>query len=327
MEAKLFKNFTPFLLAPGKSVPLTALRDLDARATDDPTGSQWSYIGFAPITEGEEPEYAIDVQGAARLCVVQINERILPGAIVREKMATKIKSIEEREDRKVRKTEYAQIKDEVVQEWLPKSHIRRKLIPVMFMREQMLVFTSSAKVCDDVTMLLCETIRDFAATYGVTSLASVVKNNIEGTLTTVAKEGGTLQYDDPGQPGFFTGDSALIKGPGKQAIRIKDKPVTEAEVLAIIEQEGFSVTQLALNYHENSDEDAAAAFVLNDKLVVSRFIIPNLAGATRSKDAKDAADTFINTAWMTAQTARDVVNEILLSMGGRVTAEAEDDDL
>lgn len=325
MDAKLFKNFHTFVATvPDLIIDAGPIGDdLETHEAADPAGSQWRQMGFLPVEEGI---FAIDVQGAATLACVQVNERILPGAVQREKMLDKINDIQAREGRKVGKKEYAQIKDEVVFELLPQAFIRRKLVPIMFVKDRVLVFTSSAKLCDDVVTLLVAA-SPAVAEMRLVNLASLAKNSITGSLTTLAKEGSITSDNDMRGCAFNVANGMVLKGEGKKTITIKDKDVQESDIQALLKQ-AYEVVKLRLDFIESGD-DESATFTLNDNLVISAMLLKDVDFG-REKDAADAAAKFLTIAWMTAKIAYAITSLVIEVMGGvaaeEETATVEDDD-
>lgn len=312
MDIKIFKAFHTYLM---DTLPtLGNLHKLQDHCTVDPEGSQWRTLGFAPVTinaDSEDAEFAMDVQGAGILCVAQLNERILPGAVHREKMIERIAQITAREGRKPGKKEYAEIRDEVAQDLLPKSHIRRKLVPVLFAHGRMLVFTSSAKLCDDVVTLVGRALHGEMEAVRMRALGGSVKADIDSRLTEIAWDG--VSDSDESYAYLQAMDSAVLKGDDKQVIRIKGKDVGSADVHGLLQQ-GYQVTQLGLELVDGSD--IAVTFSLNSHLVVTGFTLPDAKNKVRGKDEKDAADTFLATAWLVAQATHSALDVITNTMGG-----------
>lgn len=317
MELKHLKNFTVFPVVGG--FDFTSLEhelgNLSDHESVDPTGGQWRTFGFIPF--GVDQTYYSTLGGSGDLlCCVQLNERILPGAVHREKIMERVRNLQEREGRKVGKKEFAEIRDDVAMELLPTCLIKRKLIPVLFSEDRTLVFTSSQKVCDTVITLLVRAIKD----YSVNTLAGSVINNIEGTLTTLAKEGSTPVLDSDGyeQPFFEITSTAVLKGANKQTIRIKDKDIGSQDIQQLLKQD-YKVTQLGLEYFyagaSGHEDDVEATFTINDNLVFNRFVAAGLK-AQREKDAEDQADAFMGAAWLIARMANKCIDGIVSLMGG-----------
>lgn len=316
MDTKLFKAFTAYRNLAGVTLTPSEFSTFEDWIVEDPSPTSWSSIGFAYV-QGEE--LFIDVQGGGYIALVQYNERILPAAVQKEKIALRVADIEGRDGRKIGKKQYAQVRDDVILELLPGAFIKRKLIPVMFRQDRMFLFSSSAKMCDDVMLLLQRSFAN-ANRFNMSSLANCVTGNIGGAITTLAKEGEVDQYGDK----FIVNNSAVLKGPAKQTIRIKDKDIQSDDVSRLLKQE-YDVTQIGVDFYESGEDEPAASLVLNDKLVFTRFVIAGVKGV-RGQDEKDVADTFIATAWMTIRLADVIASLTTKVMGGLKSDAAEDDD-
>lgn len=310
--SNLFKAFTPYLNNTGKPFRSVDFVAFDEHEVEDPSPTSWGSVGFARFA-GDE--LFIDVQGAGFMAMVQFNERILPGSVQKEKIAERLAAMEEQDGRKAGKKQYAQVRDDVIMEMLPMALIKRKLIPVLFIGERLFIFTTSAKKCDDTLLLLIRAMP--ADTISASPLMNCVTNNIVGTLTTMAKEGGSEtdfadghdRYDT-----FETTDVAVIKGENKETIRIKDKDIDARDVQELLKQK-YELSALGLSFIEAGDTEHSATIVLTDKLIVSRFALSEVKEA-RSTNDKDEQDTFINTAWMTAKMVDSVTDLITHVMGG-----------
>lgn len=310
MDPKQFKAFTPFINLTGWNHIELPLMGLNQRPAEEPGLTQWRSLGFMDMDGAEN--YHVDVQGAACLSCVQINERILPGSVLKEKIVARALAIADRTGRKPGKKEMAELREDVERELLPTAFIRRKLVPVMFVNDKVLIFTSSAKVCDDVASLLVHCIGE-PSIFNPAHVEAVVEKPVVDTLTYIAKAGQT-DCDEEGDPWLGTTNSMLLKGTEKQTIRIKDKDVNAADITNLLNQ-GYDVHALGVDYFDTS-ADVTASFILNHKLVVSGLKFADTAGGK-----KDGAD-FIATAWIVARTAHDVLDTIIAAMGGLRPVEA-----
>lgn len=321
MDAKLFRGFTPYLNA-GKTAYTKAeiLASLSDYEATDPMGSQWRTLGFVPVdTTGE---FAIDINGAGWLCCVQINERNLPGAVLREEVLKRMAKYKEETGRdKLSKKQIMEIKDDVVLELLPKAFIRRKQIPIMFIGDYVVPFSTSAKVCDDAMAML------MACVAGVDSvkpvhLLNLITHSVPGVLTTLAKDGqSTMAEEGDGVDRDFTDIDYLstttigtMKGPNKQMISVKDKDMSSHDVQELLKQE-YTVVKLGLAHVHAGDIDADAAFTLNDKLAFSQLKLAAPV-SVRGTDKQDDADTAMATAYLVAVTLKDIINTTVTVLGG-----------
>jgi len=77
-------------------------------------------IGWAPLLDEEMAPMVRSINGCLLFCL-QVEERILPAAVIREALFEKIKKIESLENRKVYQKEKLSLKDEVIITLLPKA--------------------------------------------------------------------------------------------------------------------------------------------------------------------------------------------------------------
>lgn len=320
MDAKLFKGFTALVNTASTSKVLDSglFDDLSDFESVDPSGSQWRTMGFIePATN----EWSIDVQGAARLICVQINERNLPGAVLREEVLKRVMKYKDETVRdKISKKQIMEIKDDAVAALLPKAFIRRKIIPVMFFGDKVIVFTTSAKVCDDVVGLLVGAF-NLNNHFQPVPLAMLVENNVDGTLTTLAKDGQSEAENELDDAISYLAITTVgtLKGPNKQTISVKDKDMASHDIQDLLKQE-YTVVKLGLEYFTPDATVAEMGFTLNDKLVFSQFKIAE-ALSVRGRSAEDSADTFMATAYLVARGVYDLLDTTIAVMGGlRATA-------
>lgn len=325
MDAKLFKSFTSLVnMAVSRTAVPHIFDNLESRETFDPTGSQWRGMGFIRPIDGDD--FLLGLDGAGWLACVQINERNLPGAVIREKVLERALALGEQQGRKVGKKEIAQLKDDVLLELLPKAFIRRKLVPIIFVGKRIYVFSTSAKVVDDVCALLMN-VATMDDMFSPCMLDSLVEHNADGVLTCLAKGAASQLEDDEGPINYVgTTDYCVLKGASKQTITIKDKDLGSADLEDLWQQE-YSVTKLGLCHYEAglAGEDTECSFILNDRLVFSRFTINEFTNAS-SKSKEDADQTLIGTAWVVARTVDRVVDTVISVMGGlRATTKPKED--
>lgn len=310
MSTNPYKSFIPFII---KFVKEPDDMSEIACVARDPSGGQWSASGIVQPFKGEEP-YMIDLQGAGRLMVVQFNERILPGKVRDEVLAKKTEKLAQETGRSVSKKEYAQLRDEVEFDLLPKAFIRRSRVPVLFFKlgasdRCMLICTSSQRRADECLGVL-------TAFFGDKWQAGRLQCKTAGLqlLTTLAEEG---QHDlEDGK--FEAGMNAVLKGEEKRTIRVKDKDVSDSDVQQFL-REGYTATELGVTYYENAIEDETLTCTITEQLVFKGIALPGV------KINETKGDRF-GTAVLIAQTYRRMLKDFVLMSGGMVKAE-EDDEL
>ena len=100
----------------------TALLAKPARSCASQELSTYGFI--APFGKGGDAPL-VHVSGDFLLIAARKEERILPGSVVRDALKDKVDEIEAEQMRKVYKKERDQLKDDIVQTFLPRAFIRK----------------------------------------------------------------------------------------------------------------------------------------------------------------------------------------------------------
>lgn len=204
---------------------------LENRPDHLPTGSQWSAAGFAPVNADIREEMVWSAPGGVSVLNYMIHERQLTGATVREYVLARGKKIEEREGRPVYKKEYAQIKDEVLAELLPKAFIKHKRIITFVMGDLLVVGASTAKNAEAFLCDLREAIDGLSVLPYSTKLAAP---EVLKTLMTKGKLGA-----------LKLGDSAKLVNDVKDTVAFKGVDLSDDEPQTYLHN-GFAVKELAV---------------------------------------------------------------------------------
>ena len=140
-----FKNLKPFRLTQAISLEAEALEAAMANKRARPCASQelTTYGFIAPFGKGEDAPL-VHVSGDFLLIAAQKEERILPGSVVRDAVKEKVEEIEAEQMRKVYKKERDQIKDEIIQAFLPRAFVRRNSIFAAIAPKHGLILVNSA---------------------------------------------------------------------------------------------------------------------------------------------------------------------------------------
>lgn len=275
-----FKAFIPYLVD---------RVDMDAKYPDheatDPSGGQWRTIGLTEALPGEG--HVADLEGTGQMLMVQINERILPGKVRDEKLKAQVARIEAAEARKVSKKEYAELRDQVEFDLLPRAFIRRTNVPVLFFKpvggpQHMLICTSSQKRADDIVAFLMVVFGD-----GLRPWKIQTELGLSGSLTTLARSGALVdEENDDDSFNFSVGTNAVLKGSGKKTIRIKDKSLEESDVHAMLKPPSeYSVTEVGVNYiNEAADGETEMTFTVTENLTFKRCDVVAVNAAALKED-------------------------------------------
>lgn len=314
-----FKSFIPYYVPPEF---ITAMRGkyLAVTPVEDPEGSSWRTVGLTTTPAGD---YIHPLDGIGVLFWLQFNERILPGSVRDEHLAKRIAELTERQGYKPGRKEYAQIKDEVTFELLPKAFIKRSVVPVLLLRPYwLLVCTSSSKRADDALAFLNGLFH--GTDHWHPKLATPMKSPIE-CLSEIART-------TPGDFDMFEASSAaVLKGENKRTIRIKDRDIYGDEVQEILSTADYGVHELGLNYYSDPGEECSASLILTEKMVFKGIRLTDQV-LTKAQDEEGKQQDFRGLAWLIGEEYRQLANNVFVAMGGLrlpekpTPASAADDD-
>lgn len=173
---------------------------------------------------------------------IMTEEKILPAPVIKEFLDDKIERFEEREGRKPKKTEKDSMKDEVIQELIPRafSKYNKTAIWVNMTNKVVMVEAGSEKKAEDALALLRKTLTSLPVT-------PYINSPVELTLT-------EWVTNDVAAEGFFIMDEAELKAILEDGgvIQSKKQDLSSDEIKHHIEA-GKQVTKLALNWKEKID--------------------------------------------------------------------------
>lgn len=336
MKSNPFKAFITYGMGTGLLAKLNdsdlAQEKMALRESEDPTGATWSTTGF--VSPDGSGDFAVPMAGTRAVMVaVQINDRILPGKVRDEHLKKRLDELYRQSGRAADKKEFAQLRDEVEAELLPRSHIRRTLVPVLVYNDRLVLFTSSAKRAGDIAALLWALCNDFG--FHPKMLPASAKDSVGAWLTALAIG------DDHDSP-FAPMDSGVLRCPNdviKSVVRIKDKDIEDADIQALLVDGGYSVSELGVSVMEGVQENlagiAGVTFTITDKLVVKGMKFPDLTirtaiGEAAKGDGDDeiAKVEFQGMAHLVAESVSLVLGSIFEAVGGEDrTIYDEDDEL
>lgn len=246
----------------------TALLAKPARSCASQELSTYGFI--APFGKGDDAPL-VHVSGDFLLIAARKEERILPGSVVRDALKDKVDEIEAEQMRKVYKKERDQLKDEIIQTFLPRAFIRKSATFAAIAPKQglILVDSASAKRAED----LLSTLREAIGSLPVRPLT--VKIAPSATLTEWVK---TQQA----AADFHVLDECELRDTHEDGgvVRCKRQDLTSDEIQLHMTA-GKQVTQLSLAWQDK------LSFVLDDKLVVKRLRFEDLLQDQAEQDGGD----------------------------------------
>lgn len=200
-----------------------------------PASSELSQMGFiAPFGDCpiEEP------QAGLRVLAVKESYRDLPSAVVNERVAERVRYIEQEDMRPVGRKERQTLKGEVLFELLPKCFIKHRITYVLITAGLLIIDTTSRKQAERICSLLREGLGGLKAVPIVDETGPT-----SAAMTRWVREG---LHDPSGM--LALGESAQLVGsrtPTK--VNVRDLDLESAEVVAHLDS-GLYVQKLALEF-------------------------------------------------------------------------------
>lgn len=297
-----FKNLLLYRLTQSLQIDATDLEEALGQKPSRPCASQeLSTYGFvAPVGKGEDAPL-VHVCGDFMLISARKEERILPGSVVKDAVKERVEEIEAEQQRKVYKKERDQIKDEVIQEFLPRAFIRKSSIfAALDLKENLIIVNSaSAKRAED----LLSTLREVIGSLPVRPVT--VKVAPSATMTDWVKN------EQPAE-NFFVLDRATMcdthEDGGKIAATRQDMTSEEIQLHLAT---GKVVTKLSIAWQDK------LSFTLDDKMIISGLKFEELLQEQAENDGGDDALAQADASFMLMMgTFRDFIPELLESLGG-----------
>ena len=206
--------------------------------------SDMSKFGWTnPLRGSELLHFSV---GKQILLLARKEEKILPNHVVKRELDERVNLLEEKENRKLKKTEKQALKDDVTAMLLPRAFSKTQQTAIWIDSETNLIYVdaASSKRAEDTLALLRKSLGSLP----------VVPLAFANELTTVMTD--WIAQDN--LPEYLTAlEEAELKAPDDAVIRCKNHPLDSEEILSHL-QKGKLVTKLALNWDEH------LSFVLND---------------------------------------------------------------
>ncbi|AFO51577.1 recombination-associated protein RdgC [Pseudomonas putida] len=269
-----FKNLLTYRLTQEVPFEPEALEAALASKPARPCASQelTTYGFVAPFGKGEDAPL-VHVSGEYLLIAARKEERILPSSVVNDAVKEKVEEIETEQMRKVYKKERDQIKDEIIQAFLPRAFIRRSMIFAAIAPRLgvILVNSASAKRAEDLLSTLREVMGSLPVRPATVKIAPVA------TMTDWVKSQQAAE-------GFYVLDECELRDTAEDGgiVRCKRQDLTGEEIQLHLST-GKAVTQLALAWQDK------LSFILDDKMVIKRLKFEELLQEQAEQDGGDEA--------------------------------------
>ncbi|MEG8203837.1 recombination-associated protein RdgC [Pseudomonas sp. 5FOS] len=269
-----FKNLLTYRLTQDVPFEPEALEAALASKPARPCASQelTTYGFVAPFGKGEDAPL-VHVSGEYLLIAARKEERILPSSVVNDAVKEKVEEIETEQMRKVYKKERDQIKDEIIQAFLPRAFIRRSMIFAAIAPRlgMVLVNSASAKRAEDLLSTLREVMGSLPVRPATVKIAPVA------TMTDWVKSQEAAE-------GFYVLDECELRDTAEDGgiVRCKRQDLTGEEIQLHLST-GKVVTQLSLAWQDK------LSFILDDKMVIKRLKFEELLQEQAEQDGGDEA--------------------------------------
>lgn len=250
-----FKNLTPFrLVEPFPFTAETLAAHLEPRVFQPCPSHQPSAAGWVPPLGRKAVDLVHAVAG--RLLVrLRTEERVLPASVVQQALAERVAAIEEQQGRLVRRREQRELRERLVEEFLPRALTRCRdgYAYVDPAAGWLVVDSASPRGVEEITGFLRETLDTLAIA------PPEVRKPVVAIMTAWLAEGRA-------PAGFALGDVCELREASETGgvVRCRGQDLTGDEIRGHLEA-GKQVTQLGLIWNER------IAFVLDEALVVRRL--------------------------------------------------------
>ncbi len=250
-----FKNLRAYRMTRGLDLSAEQLEDkLAARQFRPCTPAQPLSLGWVPAL-GEGTENLVHAADGRFLLSLRREEKILPPSVVRDLLKERIEGIEAQQGRKVYRKEKLSLKDEVIQDCLPRAFSRHAELRLIIDPAARWVFVDSASAgrAEEALNLLREGIGSFPVIPPQTSHAPAAA--MSGWITN-----GSLPED------FRAREECELRDMGEQAavVRCKGVDLFSDEVRQHV-QGTMQVVRIALDWKEQLQ------FLLGDDLCLRRM--------------------------------------------------------
>lgn len=206
----------------------------------------WSH----PLTGSEQLHFSV---GQQFLLVSHKEEKMLPAAVIKKESESRIEALEQKEQRKLKKTEKQAIKEDVVAMLLPRAFSKHQFTAIWLDLDKQLVYVDagSAKRAEDTLALLRKTL-------GSLPVVPIAFTQQPADVMTSWLANGDV-------PNWLTllEEAELKSFETESVIRCKRQDL-ESDEIAIHLNAGKFVTRLALDW------EGHFSFVLNDDATLAR---------------------------------------------------------
>lgn len=267
-----FKNLMSYRLTKSLEWNLMQLQTQLETCRFHPCGVQeQSKFGWSAPLRGSDLLYFS--VGKQILLMAQKEEKMLPANVVKRELAHRIESLEEKENRKLKKNEKQTLKDDVVMNLLPRAFSKNQYTALWIDTESGLlhVDAASAKRAEDVLALLRKSL-------GSLPVVPLAFANEPSTILTDWITQDNLPH------WLIALEEAELRGSQEESvIRCKKQPLENEDILALLQEGKKVVSKLALEWEDT------LTFVFNEDGSLKRL---KFADSVREKNEDISKEDF-----------------------------------
>lgn len=285
-----FKNLIAYRIATGAEIP-----DLSAAVLVPCGPAALKSVGWIPPIDTDILTHVVNRQV---LIALGIEEKILPGSVVRKMAADRAKSIEEAEGRKVGRKELRDLREAMTVEMLPKALVRsrRTYAWIDTVNGWLVVDSSSTGKAEEVLEHLRKTVDGFP----VSMLRTAISPQSAMTGWVAANE----------SPAGFTIDQDIELRSAENALIRYTRHSLEGEEIRQHIAEGKVVTRLGMTWNDR------ISFVLDEKLQIKRLSFLDIIKEENECQSENEQERFdLDFTLMTGELAL-MLKSVVDSLGG-----------
>ncbi len=297
-----FKNLLIYRLTQDIDFDADALESaLATKRAREPASQEISTYGFIAPLGTQENSPLVHASSGFLLIGARKAEKNIPGSAVRDELKARVDRIEKEQMRKVYKKERDQIKDEILQEFLPKAFIRRKAVFAAIDPQARLILVNASSPRDAEDLL--STLREVIGSLPVRPIT--VKVSVSATLTDWLK---AQQLPD----GFLALDECTLRDMnedgGTASLKRQDLTADEAQLHM---HAGKVATKLSMAYEDK------LSFVIDDRLAIRRLKFEDLLQEQAENDGGEDSLGVLDASFVIMMlTFRQFIPQLLDALGG-----------
>ena len=292
-----YKNAIIYILPEGWQLEAGLNEKLEQAAFTPCMGLDWFSEGFAPPTPFSS-DFVFTAQNSNRVCLKH-EEKVLPSATVRDLVHEKVAEIQEAEARNVGHKEKQQLKEQIVDDLLPRAITQSRRTEAIFDTERgfLLVNEASDKRAEQMLIKLREAL-------GGLKVAMPQTRESPSSLMTEWLLSGAAEG------GFELGFNVLMQGVEDVApkVKISKKDLTHPEVIQHAKN-GMKVVELELEWREQ------ISFTLTQNFALKRIRFLDVL-QEEAEQGDDAASLMFASQIIMVEALGEMINELVNLLGG-----------